>query len=232
VAVVPGDPTSQSSFRSEVAGIFAIATMVKAVCDEFGLTSGSVEVGCDGKEALYRCFSPDFHPKHSIADFDLLTSTRSVLHSCPISWRHRHVKGHQDEDPSAELDRWATLNIEMDLSAKAHWLSTASLAHPYFAELPGEPWAVWSHGIKISSRLHSQLVTSIHGRDASDWWSEKQRFGPDPSSVSLVDWDACGRAMKAAPTTRRHWVSKHVSGFCSVGKMMARWNQWPTSDCP
>jgi hypothetical protein len=48
----------------------------------------------------------------------------------------------------------------------------------------------------------------------------------------LINWAACERAMRAVPYSRRHWVVKHTSGFCSVGKMMHRWKQWPSNECP
>ena len=39
-------------------------------------------------------------------------------------------------------------------------------------------------------------------------------------------------AMKALPLQQQQWVSKHVSGFCGVGKMMKLWKKWPDSSCP
>ena len=38
--------------------------------------------------------------------------------------------------------------------------------------------------------------------------------------------------MKATKTSRQHWVTKHVSGFCGTGKMMARWKKRETAKCP
>jgi hypothetical protein len=42
----------------------------------------------------------------------------------PGKWIPRHVPGHQDDDPTIFLHRWAILNIEMDDRAKKHWADT------------------------------------------------------------------------------------------------------------
>jgi hypothetical protein len=47
-----------------------------------------------------------------------------MLQQCPVKWIPHHVLGHQDDDSDAFLDRWATLNIEMDEDAKVHWAET------------------------------------------------------------------------------------------------------------
>jgi hypothetical protein len=47
-----------------------------------------------------------------------------MLQQCPVKWIPHHVLGHQDDDSDAFLDRWTTLNIEMDEDAKVHWAET------------------------------------------------------------------------------------------------------------
>jgi hypothetical protein len=57
VNVVLGDPTDQSAYRSELAGIFGIVTMVRALCEVYEILEGSICVGCDGETALKHVFS-------------------------------------------------------------------------------------------------------------------------------------------------------------------------------
>jgi hypothetical protein len=38
--------------------------------------------------------------------------------------------------------------------------------------------------------------------------------------------------MASVPRTRRHWVTKHVSGFCATGQMMKRWGKRTSAKCP
>jgi hypothetical protein len=57
-------------------------------------------------------------------------ATRTILQSAPIQWTAHHVKGHQDDDLTAILDRWAVLNIEMDARAKTYWSETIAKPLP------------------------------------------------------------------------------------------------------
>ena len=54
--------------------------------------------------------------------FDLLAATGRVFRKCPVTVKFRHVKGHQDDNFYADLNEWASLNIDMDDGAKEHWL--------------------------------------------------------------------------------------------------------------
>jgi hypothetical protein len=102
----PGIPEDQSSFCSELAGLYRIVMMVQAVCHQFGITSGGIEVGCDGLIALQRAFGEDFMvtPDIKDSDYDLLSATRKILAESPVIWTWRHVEGHQDDDGIEELD--------------------------------------------------------------------------------------------------------------------------------
>ncbi len=228
--VVPGHPDDQSSYRSELAGLYVMILMVHDICLQYGLMDGGIEIGCDGQEALYRCFSPDFHPSPSDSHYDLLAAAHTLRDQCPITWSYRHVKGHQDDNPTAELDRWARLNIEMDLRAKTHWYANQSQSQEIQYSIPGEPWSVWIQGRKVCVDIRNTLLDYIHGGEARNWWDQKGRFMTGTSAE--VDWDACAQAMRSAPVTRRHWVTKHASGWCGVGKMMQLWKEWDNPDCP
>jgi hypothetical protein len=43
-----------------------------------------------------------------------------MLQQCSVKWIPHHVLASRRR-PDAFLDRWATLNIEMDEDAKVHW---------------------------------------------------------------------------------------------------------------
>ena len=45
---VPGDPDSQSSYRSELAGIAGSILIIQTVCDKYSIKSGSVMIGLEG----------------------------------------------------------------------------------------------------------------------------------------------------------------------------------------
>ena len=57
---IPGHTSDQTPYRSELGGLYAIATMISAVCKHYGITSGSAEIACDGLSALNR-ITEDHH---------------------------------------------------------------------------------------------------------------------------------------------------------------------------
>jgi hypothetical protein len=50
--VVPGSAKDQSSYRSELAGIYSILAFAKRLCVLYKMTTGSIELGCNGQSAL------------------------------------------------------------------------------------------------------------------------------------------------------------------------------------
>jgi hypothetical protein len=116
----------------------------------------------------------------------------------------------------------------MDLEAKTFHKETVGTS--ILPKLYGEPWRVFAHGRKVSSRLTEELRILCTSEDAIKYWGKKQRFGT--GSVSEVDWDAFGAALKQMSTKRQHWISKTTSGFCAVGVMMFRWKEHPSPACP
>lgn len=95
---VPGDPATQCSYRSELAGIFGQVILVNTICALHGITNGTIESGCDGEEALRQVFSREREANTVGSHFDLLSATRAALQASPVTWKFHHVKGHQDED--------------------------------------------------------------------------------------------------------------------------------------
>jgi hypothetical protein len=73
------------------------------------------------------------------------------------------VKGHQDDNPIAELDEWAQLNIAMDIRAKAFWYSRSAQSRPIQYAVYSEPWSVWIKGRKLCTNLHTHILDHIHG---------------------------------------------------------------------
>ena len=230
VNIVPGAQTDQSAYRSEVAGLFGIATMIREICAFHDITAGTVYIGCDGLSALKNCTDIGYVVKPISPHFDLIAATRAMLQQCPVKWVPRHVLGHQDNDPDAFLDRWATLNIEMDADAKAHWVDTFGKPRYRQFTISGEPWALWLQDKKICMNLHSNLQTAICGKASLDYWEKRGKFGQ--GTYSDIDWKATGKAMANVAISRRHWVAKHSSGFCGTSKMMFRWKKRATDRCP
>jgi len=123
---VPGEEKSQSSYRSELTGLYCTILIVPNLCCEYyKITKGEIKMGCDGESALHAAFSPYLavvtDPAFNIklANFHLLSN--SSISNYSIKWKPAHIKGHQDDiQPKEDLSRIAQLNVEMDLLARKH----------------------------------------------------------------------------------------------------------------
>jgi hypothetical protein len=231
VLVTPGEPSDQSPYRSELSGLYGVVTMVHIICAQFKITSGAIEVGCDCESALRHVFGTGSRYEADIADpdYDLRSATRKMLANSPITWKWRHVAGHQDDDGIEDLDRWATLNIEMDNLAKVYWNDMCEEPAVSFP-VQDEYWPVRIQGLKISSRLDERLREHILGQAQCDRWERNGRLTRD--SIARVNWKACEQAMRSLSIGRRHWIAKHVSGHAGVGVKMVQWKMRESAACP
>jgi hypothetical protein len=95
VLVVPGTPANQSSYRSEVVGLYGVVVMVHLICEQYRITSGAIEVGCDCEGALRHVFTSGqrFEATIKQADYDLLCAIQKMLSMSPIKWTSCHVAG-------------------------------------------------------------------------------------------------------------------------------------------
>jgi hypothetical protein len=204
--------------------------MISAICQLYNIVDGSVEIGCDGIQALIQGTLDSDITSPKYPQFDIIGGIRQTMRGCSISWKSRHVKGHQDDNVDAILDNWAILNIEMDQKAKAHWQLTHAATRPRQERIFGEPWALWIGNRKICTDIRSAIVDHLHGNAAMSYWDSKNRFGAGTSA--LIDWRSTEKAMKAVSPTRQRWVTKHVSGFCGSRKMLHRWKKCADAICP
>jgi hypothetical protein len=228
--LTPGPPLSQSSFRSELSGLYGIVSLVNTICQFHHITEGKVCCACDGKQAIEQAFAdPRYFTAHtSKSDYDILSAIHTLIKASPIQWEHKHVKGHQD-DTDTELDRWAQLNIEMDGTAKAIWALHQDEQPPEL-EIEGEYWPLYIVGFKVTGNLDDIVTDHIHGSDLLTRWVAKERIPDD--ACRLVNWEACGSAIKSMGLSRGLWMVKHISGMCGVNVMMKLWKKRDSDACP
>jgi hypothetical protein len=137
---------------------------------------GAIEVGCDGIAALERRFDKAQNPSIAAQHFVLILVIRNIRARCSIRWKHRRVKGHQDDNPSACLDRWALLNIDNDLTAKDHWHRHAARRPRPLWKIYGEPWSLWISPRNLCRNLRDEIVDFIQGATAKEYWDSSDRF--------------------------------------------------------
>jgi len=106
----PSSDDGHSSFRSELAGIYATLFTISMLQQQM-TEPATFCLACDGKSVLQRLM------KNQIMDpveahADLLSATNN------LSIKLHHVKGHQDSKCFGPFTRDASLNIEANLLAK------------------------------------------------------------------------------------------------------------------
>lgn len=137
-----------------------------------------------------------------------------------ILWKIKHVASHQDNQaPISTLDKWAILNIELDLRAKQH--QHIARQCPGHFSLKHESWSLWFHQRKIVSDLSNTVYDLVHSKEDRGYWLTKDSVTED--SYSLVHWDALGTAMKESKRTTRFFCLKtclrNVRGRQVYGKV-------------
>ena len=237
--VTPGTRSDILSYRAELSGILATIRFVNALCQEFQVNTGAVLLGCDSLGALD---SIHFHQEWQIVKskekhFDVLTSILHSLKHSNIKWKLKHVKGHQDDHLTYhKLNRLAQLNAQTDKYAKKRLSSEVShLNEARSLHLPYDHCMItWTdqEGVthRVSNNLTKTLHTFISQRRLRDYWIHKQKF---PASFEKhLDWPVIHKSFKALKVHRHQQVSKWLTGFCGVGKMLVRYNYQSHSKCP
>jgi hypothetical protein len=151
---VPGEPEDHDSFQSKLSGLIGIATLVELLCEYFNITGGAVEVACDGLSALNNVFDLQRHVSTKTPHYDLVVATRQIIQSsAQLTWFYRHVRSHEDDlREYEELDRWETLNIEVDDSAKTYLNQEYDTPNPSIA-IQDSPWTISLNGRKVVRKL-------------------------------------------------------------------------------
>ena len=93
----PGHPKDKDAYRSELAGIFHMVSIVEEISRKFNIPEGAIMIACNGLS------------NH----FDLISAIDHKILKYPLTWYWIYVKG-REEDQTDPLDRWVSLNVECD----------------------------------------------------------------------------------------------------------------------
>jgi len=103
----PGGESDQSTYCSELFGIWVIMTTLKQITKRNNVMSGQVLVACNGLTAL--CQAQSQNPVDlNGAHYNLTGAIRTIQDKLPIKIILKHVKGHQDEGCITALTQLAT----------------------------------------------------------------------------------------------------------------------------
>jgi hypothetical protein len=225
---VPGPATAQDSYRCELAGMAAILAVVRTAVKIFQLKKALLYEACDGESALERVFDNDRQSSFKDSQRDIIYLCKHSLSGMPqleLGWMH--VKGHQDDDPYAEINIWGRWNILMDTRAKQ---IRAAPGQPItFPDTP-QLWTIKIDGEEILSQTVTRIREHCTSAAAHTYWKTKGRLGrTEPVDV---DWDVLGTAMQEQDTERRRAITKQVTGWLGVNKNMVRWQFETVDACP
>jgi hypothetical protein len=101
-----------------------------------------------------------------------------------------------------------------------------SYSHPVSYPLAEEGFQVWLGNLKLSSHPTLEFLTIFTVPLYSTGMYPIGAFW-----LATLDWDVCAAALTRLPTGRRCWISKHMSGFCSIGTKMVKWKEQLTPAC-
>ncbi len=84
-------------------------------------------------------------------------------------------------------------------------------------------------GKKVSSKLHKNVITQMQKPQILARWERREIQEDDGIRIN---WNANEKALYKTPITRRHLLTKQVSGMCRVGKMMKIQGKQEIDECP
>jgi hypothetical protein len=204
----------QNPYRAEIGGIFAIVVVVEALAQVYDIQHGTIELGCDCTSGLTAVFEHEYdspsQPHHN-----LIHEIRKKLSISPITWKFRHVRGHQDKTiPFHMLDLWSQLNVEMDSLAKTFWNQTQSTVAPFYPT-NSFGWSLWIGKRKLSTWDRTAFYDHVNSTDILDHWSQRRAI---PSHlIQSIDWEAGADAIRKLGLNQALWIPKWLAGF-SLGR--------------
>ena len=227
--VTPGHPDEINPYRSELGGILALVIVTEAIVAFHDIREGTIEVGCDCESGITAVFEHEYdtpkQPHH-----DLIHEIRQKLAVSRLTWKFRHIRGHQDEHISYHLlDMWGQLNVEMDSLAKAYWNETSSSVLPFYP-LSSSGWSLWIGPRKLSSWDRNALYDHAKSTDILEHWIQRRKI--PRNMIRSIDWEACQTAVRQLGLNVSLWVPKWLAGFAPVGKVLQRNKQQDHAECP
>jgi hypothetical protein len=172
--VTPGFPHQQDVYRSELSGLYASVIAINALVLYYQVKEGAITLACNNISALRMAsYDPLGTNPSSCAQFDLVMAIQ-YLKTPLISWIHKHVKGHQDDNPNLVLTPLELINVEMDMKSKSDWKATQTVrVKDRLRAIDGQPWLLSLGGHKVVSNLSTACIDWCQRPRIHAYWIEK-----------------------------------------------------------
>jgi hypothetical protein len=223
---VPGQPIDQSSYRGELGGILAALTYTNKICRE-AQTEGTCTLACDNEGALAASFGWKT-PNPNWKGFGIVSMIRYQLRNSAITWKCRHVKGHQDDaEKFKDLDAASQANVIADENAKEEWKKDNT---PCTENTIGQPWKITCKGKLLTGNVESRLRTIIYEEPTRKWWLNKCYL--EPNEEQSIDWEVYASYRKITLRWRNTWSVKFGADLLPTGQNLERRGHSTSPACP
>eukprot|EP00957_Ditylum_brightwellii_P020938 1578625-Ditylum_brightwellii.AAC.1 len=132
------------------------------------------------------------------------------------------------------LDRWATLNVDMDKKAKARRRIDEKRPPPIQIKIKHEMWRTYidnnKGNTKISTELGQNLLSWIKGNAINKLWSK--HFILQENDLDDINWTSITKAREMKIFYTIKLATKWASERIPTGMEMQDRGAWPTADCP
>ena len=195
-----------------------IVTVVNILVKVGNIEEECIDVGCDGLSVLNRSFCCGVdNISIKKAYFVFLSGLHEMLNDIDMKWICRYILGRQDNVAEVDLDRWGLLNIEYGYRAKWYISQIISGYRRRKNGMVNGMLQIRIHGLAVGTKPMKYIRTCIPGGGGGGggvifkyWVDKKKRIVV--YRVGLIDWETQGKPMSLIIISRRHWVSKFVSG--------------------
>jgi hypothetical protein len=173
--VTPGHPDDINPYRSKLGGILAIVIVTEAIATFHDINEGTIEIGCDCQSGLIAVFEHVYdtpkQPHH-----DVIHEIQRKLADSRLTWKFRHVDGHQDKHISYHLfEVWGQLNVEMDSLAKIYWNDTKPSVPPFYPP-SSYGWSIWVGARNLASWDRQSLYNHAQSTPILEHWSKRRNI--------------------------------------------------------
>jgi hypothetical protein len=178
--IVPGFKLGHSSFRSELAGLYAIVFFITTAIEWYYRANaqsftGTIEVGCDGLSALNQCYGEYDGFNSNSPDYDLIIAIRRRMAEFPgITWIPRHIESHQDDKRKKRKKKKKGLRSQLRSTSPS---SRISAAKPSPRNGPLDYWAQKNVDMDHSARSYLEEQYNLlngnppqHAVDRAPWY--------------------------------------------------------------
>ena len=221
-----------SSLRAEGYGMLA-ATLFMTLVGEYTNTKDiCIHRISDNEELINRCKAHqnyiDTYPNAAVkGEYDITEQIDWTTRKHAIRGSYYWVKGHQDDNASAELSIEALLNIEADRLA-GDFQDQKGSNRPIVTMMPCCPAMLDIKGVSITSRLFHQLVREHTKETLLQQIQTKEKW--DNVTAASIEWKSLSIAITRID--RNVVITKVCNGILPTMKVLHKTKQSFSKKCP